>query len=98
MQENTEYGESDIIYGFQSPCSLTHARTKNAVFFVFFYIFVRACGGGEASQICKVAGSECASLSGGAVVTVSHSTYSDSESVASASASEHESIATLAVF
>ena len=38
-----------------------------------------------------MAGSECASLSGGAVVTVSHSTHSDSESVASASASEHES-------
>ena len=38
-----------------------------------------------------MAGSECASLSGSAVVTVSHSTHSDSESVASASASEHES-------
>ena len=34
---------------------------------------------------------ECASLIGGAVVTVRHSTHSDSESVASASASEHES-------
>ena len=38
-----------------------------------------------------MAGSECASLSGSAVVTVGHSTHSDSESVASASASEHES-------
>ena len=38
-----------------------------------------------------MAGSECASLSGSAVMTVSHSTHSDSESVASASASEHES-------
>ena len=38
-----------------------------------------------------MAGSECASLSGNAVVTVSHSTHSDSESVASASASEHKS-------
>ena len=38
-----------------------------------------------------MAGSECASLSGSAVVTVSHSTHSDSESVASTSASEHES-------
>ena len=38
-----------------------------------------------------MAGSECASMSGGAVVTVSHSTHSDFESVASASASEHES-------
>jgi hypothetical protein len=38
-----------------------------------------------------MAGSECASLSGSAVVTVSHSTHSDSESVANASASEHES-------
>ena len=38
-----------------------------------------------------MAGSECASLSGGTVVTVSHSTHSDSESVASASASEHKS-------
>ena len=40
-----------------------------------------------------MAGSECASLSGSAVMTVSHCTYSDSESVASASASEHESSA-----
>ena len=38
-----------------------------------------------------MAGSECTSLSGSAVVTVSHSTHSDSESVASASASEHVS-------
>ena len=36
-----------------------------------------------------MAGSKCASLSGSAVVTVS--THSDSESVASASASEHKS-------
>ena len=35
--------------------------------------------------------SECASLSGGAVVTFSHSTHSDFQPVASASASEHES-------
>ena len=38
-------------------------------------------------------GSKCASLSGSAVVTVSHSTHSDSESVASTSVS----LATLAV-
>ena len=38
-----------------------------------------------------MASSECASLSGGAVVTVSHSTHSDFQPVASASASEHES-------
>ena len=38
-----------------------------------------------------MAGSEYASLSGSAVMTVSHSTHSGSESVANASASEHES-------
>ena len=38
-----------------------------------------------------MASGECASLSGSAVVTVSHSTHSDSESVASTSANEHES-------